>query len=103
MQQEINVRPLRDRVVVKVVEQEEKTTVGIYVPDNAKERPQRGVILAVGEGKLREDGTVIPMPVKVGDHILFGKYSYNEIKVDGEEYMILREDELLAVVERKGE
>jgi chaperonin GroES len=95
----MNIRPLYDRVVVKRVEEKEQVKGGILIPDSAKEKPQEGEVLAVGKGKRLEDGSVVPLEVKVGDKILFGKYSGNEIKLDGEECMIMREDEILAIIE----
>ena len=95
----MNIRPLHDRVVVKRLEEEESTQGGIIIPDSAKEKPQKAEVLAVGPGKKNDDGTVIPTDVKKGDKILFGKYSGNEITVDGEECLIMREDEILAVIE----
>ena len=92
-------RPLHDRVVVRRLNSEEKTKGGIIIPDSAKEKPQEGEVVAVGKGKRLEDGTVVPLDVKVGDKILFGKYSGSDIKIDGEEYMIMREDEVLGIVE----
>lgn len=95
----MNIRPLHDRLIVKRFEEEEKTSGGIIIPDNAKEKPQQGEVIAVGKGKILEDkGTVLPMEVKVGDRILFGKYSGSEIKINGEEYLILREEDVLGVV-----
>jgi chaperonin GroES len=94
------IRPLADRLIVKrVEEQEQKSVGGIIIPDTAKEKPQEGQVVAVGRGKLNEDGKVIPLDVKAGDRILFGKYSGSEIKIDGEEHLILREDDVLGVVE----
>ena len=96
----MNIRPLYDRIVVKrLTEMEEKTSGGLIIPDSAKEKPQEGEVLAVGKGKRLEDGNLVPLDVKVGDKILFGKYSGNEIKLDGEECLIVREDEILAVIE----
>ena len=92
-------RPLGDRVLVKRVEEEEKTKGGIIIPDTAKEKPQEGEVIAVGQGKRSEDGKLMPLDVKAGDRILFGKYSGSDIKLDGEEYMIMREDEVLGVLE----
>ncbi len=93
------IRPLHDRVIVKRVdEQEQKSPGGIIIPDTAKEKPQEGKVIAVGSGK-REDGKVLPLDVKAGDRILFGKYSGSEIKIDGEEHLILREEDILGVVE----
>ena len=94
-------RPLHDRVVVKRIDAEEKTAGGIIIPDSAKEKPQQGKIIAAGNGKNKDDGKRIPLDVKAGDLILFGKYSGQEIKLDGEEYLIMREDEVLAVIEDK--
>lgn len=93
----MGLRPLGDRVLVKRVEGEEKTAGGLYIPDSAKEKPQKGEVLAVGEGKVMEDGQVRPMTVKAGDKVLFSKYAGNEISLDGEDVMIMREDEILAV------
>ena len=95
----MNLRPLQDRIIVKRVEEETKTAGGLFIPETAKEKPQRGEIVAVGNGKKTEDGKVLPLDVKVGDVVLFGKYAGTEIKVDGEEYLMMREDDLLAVVE----
>jgi chaperonin GroES len=92
------IRPLHDRVIVKRIEEEEKTKGGIIIPDTAKEKPQEGRVVAVGPGK-NDDGKVIPLGVKAGDKILFGKYSGTEIKLDGEEHLILREDDILGVIE----
>jgi chaperonin GroES len=94
------IRPLADRLIVKRVEEEEqKSAGGIIIPDTAKEKPQEGKVVAVGRGKLNDDGKVIPLDVKAGDRILFGKYSGSEIKIDGEEHLILREEDVLGVVE----
>jgi chaperonin GroES len=95
----MDIRPLHDRIVVKRLEQQEAMQGGLYIPDSAKEKPQEGQIVAVGNGKKNEDGKVTPLDVKVGDRILFGKYSGSDIKLDGEEYLIMREDEVLAVLE----
>ena len=92
-------RPLHDRVLVRRVEAEEKTAGGIIIPDTAKEKPQRTKVVAVGAGKVDENGKRIPLDVKSGDRILFGKYSGNEVKIDGEDYLILREEDVLAVLE----
>jgi chaperonin GroES len=92
-------RPLHDRVLVKRVETSEEKQGGLYIPDTAKEKPQQAEVKAVGNGKLLENGSRVPVDLKEGDRILFGKYSGSEIKVDGEEYLILREDEILAVLE----
>lgn len=94
----MNIRPLHDRVVVKRIEQEEQVRGGIIIPDTAKEKPQEAEVIAVGPGKINDDGKRSPMDVQVGDRILIGKYSGSEIKVDDNEYVILREDEILAVV-----
>jgi chaperonin GroES len=94
----MNVRPLHDRLIIKRVEEKETVKGGIIIPDTAKEKPQEGKVLAVGNGKILENGTKVPLDVKVGDKILFGKYSGTDIKVDGEEMLILREDEVLAVL-----
>lgn len=96
----MNLRPLQDRIIVKRVEEETKTAGGLFIPETAKEKPQRGEIVAVGNGKKTEDGKVLPLDVKVGDLVLFGKYAGTEVKVDGEEYLMMREDDLLAVVEK---
>jgi chaperonin GroES len=94
------IRPLADRLIVKRVDdQEQKSAGGIIIPDTAKEKPQEGKVVAVGRGKLNEEGKVIPLDVKAGDRILFGKYSGSEIKIDGEEHLILREEDVLGVVE----
>ena len=96
----MKIRPLQDRVLVKRLEEEvEKTKGGIIIPDTAKEKPQQGKVIAAGAGKAKDDGKRIPLDVKAGDLILFGKYSGQEIKLDGEEYLIMREDEVLAVIE----
>lgn len=91
-------RPLHDRVVIKRVEEEQKTKGGIIIPDTAKEKPMQGEVLAVGPGARNDKGELIPMGVKVGDRVLFGKWSGTEVKIDGEEYLVLREDEILAVL-----
>jgi chaperonin GroES len=95
----MNIRPLYDRIVVKRIEEQETVKGGIIIPDSAKEKPQEGEVIAVGKGKRGDDGKLIPLEVQVGDRILFGKYSGNDIKIDGEEYLILREDEILGVLE----
>lgn len=95
----MSVRPLRDRVLVKRLEAEEKTAGGLYVPSSAKEKPQRGEVMAVGSGKVNKDGQVIPMQLKVGDQILFSKYSGSDVKIEGTEHLILREDDVLGVFE----
>lgn len=95
----MNIRPLYDRIVVKRIEEQEQVQGGIIIPDTAKEKPQQGEVVAVGRGKRLENGTLVPLDVKVGDRVLFGKYSGNEIKLDGVEYLIMREDEVLGVIE----
>jgi len=95
----MTVRPLHDRILVKRVEEKESIKGGIIIPDSAKEKPQEGKVIAVGNGKKTEDGKVVPLDVKAGDRILFGKYSGTEIKLDNEEYLILREEEILGVLE----
>ena len=96
----MKIRPLQDRVIVKRIEEEEKTKGGIIIPDTAKEKPQEGKVVAVGKGKANEDGKVVPLDVKVNDRILFGKYSGSEIVIDGEEHLIMREEDILGVVEK---
>ena len=95
----MKIRPLHDRILVERVEEKEVRKGGIIIPDTAKEKPQEGKVIAAGNGKVKDDGQRIPLDVKGGDLILFGKYSGQEIKLDGEEYLIMREDEVLAVVE----
>ncbi|MCU0573452.1 MAG: co-chaperone GroES [Syntrophobacteraceae bacterium] len=95
----MKLKPLNDRVVVKRVEEEEKTAGGIIIPDTAKEKPIQGEVLAVGSGKLMEDGSRRPLDVKAGDRVLFGKYAGTDIKIEGEELLIMREDDILAVIE----
>ena len=95
----MKVRPLHDRLLVKRVAEEEKTKGGIIIPETAKEKPIEGKVIAVGNGKVLEDGTVRPLDVKKGDRILFGKYAGTEIKIEGEEHLILREDEVLGIIE----
>ncbi|MGQ9646173.1 MAG: co-chaperone GroES [Thermodesulfobacteriota bacterium] len=97
----MKIRPLQDRVIVKRLEEEEKTKGGIIIPDTAKEKPQEGKVIAVGKGKVTEDGKVIPLDVKVGDRILFGKYAGTEVKIEGEEHLIMREEDILGVIEGK--
>lgn len=96
----MKVRPLQDRLLVRRVEEEEKTKGGIIIPDAAKERPLEGEVIAVGAGKRQDDGAVTPMDVKAGDRVLFGKYAGTEIKIEGIEHLILREDEILGIVEK---
>lgn len=95
----MSLRPLHDRVIVKREEEETKTAGGIVLPGNAAEKPSRGVVLAVGRGKILENGDVRPLDLKVGDRVLFGKYSGSEVKVDGEDVLVMREDEVMAVIE----
>jgi chaperonin GroES len=96
----MDIRPLQDRLVVRRVEEQETTKGGIIIPDAAKERPLEGDVIAVGNGKRLEDGSVVPLDVKQGDRILFGKYAGTEIKLDGVEHLILREEEVLGIVEK---
>jgi len=99
----MNIRPLYDRIVVKRIEDDtEKTAGGLYIPDSAKEKPQQGEVVAAGQGKRNDDGKLIALDVKAGDRILFGKYSGSDIKMDGNEYLIMREDEVLGVIENAG-
>ena len=95
----MNIRPLYDRIVVKRIEQQEVMQGGLYIPDSAKEKPQEGEVIAVGRGKRLEDGKLVPLDVQVGDRILFGKYSGSDIKLDGDEYLIMREDEVLGILD----
>jgi chaperonin GroES len=95
------IRPLHDRVLIKRVEEEQKTKGGIIIPDTAKEKPAEGKVVAVGTGRLLDDGKVRPLDVKAGDRVLFGKYSGTEVKVDGDELIIMREDDILGVIESK--
>lgn len=94
-----NLRPLHDRLIVKRLEENEKTAGGLFIPESAKEKPQKGEVIAVGKGKVAEDGTVRPLDVKAGDVVLFGKYSGTEVKIDEEDRLIMREDDVLAIVE----
>jgi chaperonin GroES len=96
------IKPLHDRVIVRRIEENTTTTGGIIIPDSAKEKPQEGEIIAVGEGKYKEDGTRQSLDVKEGDRILFGKYSGSEITLDGEEFLMMREDEILGIINRAG-
>ena len=93
------IRPLQDRLIVERIEGEEKTAGGLIIPDSAKEKPQQGKVIAVGKGRVKEDGTIQPLDLRQGDKILFGKYSGTEIKIDGHEYLIMREDDVLGVLE----
>lgn len=95
----MKVRPLYDRILVKRIEEEQKTAGGLFIPDSAKEKPQQGVIVAVGQGKIQEDGSLRKLELKAGDKILFAKYSGSDIKMDGVEHLILREDDVLGVIE----
>ena len=97
-----NITPLHDRVIVRRIEEGEQVRGGIIIPDTAKEKPQEGEVVAAGQGKYKEDGTRQPLDVKPGDRVLFGKYSGSEIKIDGEELLIMREDEILGIIERAG-
>jgi chaperonin GroES len=95
----MNIRPLQDRIIVKRIQEEEKTAGGIIIPDTAKEKPQEGKVVAVGKGKVGDDGKLIALDLKKGDRILFGKYSGSEVKIDGTEYLIMREEDVLGVLE----
>ena len=97
----VKVRPLHDRIIVERIEEGEQQVGGIIIPDTAKEKPQQGKVIAAGNGKVKDDGSVTPLDVKAGDTVLFGKYSGQEIKLDGEEFLIMREDEILGVIEGK--
>jgi len=94
----VNIRPLQDRILIKRLDEEEQLQGGIIIPDTAKEKPQEAEVVAIGAGKLDDDGERLPMEVKVGDKVLVGKYSGSDIKIDGEDYVILREDEVLAII-----
>ena len=96
----MKIRPLQDRVIVKRVEEEEKSKGGIIIPDTAKEKPMEGKVTAVGKGKLLEDGKIHPPEVKAGDRVLFAKYAGTEVKIDGEEHLIMREEDILGVIEK---
>jgi chaperonin GroES len=98
----MDIRPLHDRIIVRRLEEGEQRSGGIIIPDTAKEKPQRGEVIAVGSGKVNDEGKRIALDVKTGDQILFGKYGGQEVKLDGEEYLIMREDEVLAVVDSTG-
>jgi len=95
----MNIRPLHDRIIVERLEEETMTASGIIIPDSAQEKPQEGTVVAVGKGKVTEDGKVLALDVKVGDKVLFGKYSGTEVKLDGKEFLMMREDDILGVVE----
>ncbi|MGE5215872.1 MAG: co-chaperone GroES [Chloroflexota bacterium] len=96
----MKIRPLQDRIIVKRIEEEEKSKGGIIIPDTAKEKPQEGKVVAVGKGKVNDDGKVTPLDVKVNDRVLFGKYSGTEINIDGDEHLIMREEDVLGVIEK---
>jgi chaperonin GroES len=96
----MKIRPLQDRVIVRRLEEEEKTTGGIIIPDTAKEKPMEGRVVAVGKGKVLEGGKVLPLDVKVGDRVLFGKYAGTEVKLEGEEHLIMREEDILGIIEK---
>ena len=94
----MRIKPLHDRIIVKRTEEEEKTKGGLIIPDTAKEKPAEGKVIAVGEGRIKKDGTKIPLEVKAGDRVLFSKYGGTEVKIDGEEHLMLREDDILAII-----
>ena len=95
----MKIKPLHDRIILKRLEEEEKTKGGIIIPDTAKEKPIEGKVIAVGDGKVKEDGTKLPMELKVGDRVLFAKYAGTEVKIDGEEHLMMKEDDVLAIIE----
>lgn len=95
----MKIRPLGDRLLVQRIEEEEKSAGGIIIPDSAKEKPQEGKVVAVGKGKMLDDGKMVPLEVKAGDRILFGKYSGTDVKIEGEEHLIMREDDVLGIIE----
>ncbi len=95
----MNIRPLHDRIIVERLEEETKTVGGIIIPDTAKEKPQQGKVIAVGNGKKTEDGKVLPLDVKVGDKVLFGKYAGTEVKIEGKEFLMMREDDIMGIIE----
>jgi chaperonin GroES len=97
----MKIRPLQDRVIVKRLEEEQKTKGGIIIPDTAKEKPIEGEVIAVGKGRIADDGKIIKLDVKVGDRVLFSKYGGTEVKIDGEDYLIMREDDILGIIEKK--
>ena len=99
----MSIRPLHDRIIIQRLDEGEQKVGGIIIPDSAKEKPQQGKVIAVGAGKIKDDGKRVPLDVKEGDTILFGKYSGQEIKIDGEEYLIMREDEVLAILDNAGD
>jgi chaperonin GroES len=96
---EVGVRPLHDRILVRRMAEEEKTAGGLYIPDTAKEKPQRGEIIACGKGRITEDGKTLPLEVKAGDRVLFGKYAGTELKLNGEEYLMMREEDILGIIQ----
>lgn len=98
MGKDVGVRPLHDRILVRRMAEEEKTAGGIYIPDTAKEKPQKGEIIATGKGRITEDGKTLPLEVKAGDRVLFGKYSGTELKFNGEEFLMMREEDILGVI-----
>jgi chaperonin GroES len=98
----MDIRPLHDRIIVRRLEEGEQTSGAIIIPDTAKEKPQQGEVIAAGRGKVNDDGIRVPLDVKAGDRILFGKYTSQEVRVDGDEYLIMREDEVLAVLDGAG-
>ncbi len=100
MADKLKIRPLHDRVIIQRLEAETKSSGGIVIPDSATEKPIRGKVVAVGKGKILENGDVRPLDLKVGDHVLFGKYSGTEVKVDGDEYLVMREEDVMAVIEK---
>jgi chaperonin GroES len=100
MAEKLKIRPLHDRVIIKRLEEERTTPGGIVIPDSATEKPVKGKVIAVGKGKILENGEVRPLDVKVGDHILFGKYSGTEVKVEGEDLLVMREEDVMAVIEK---
>ena len=100
MADKLKIRPLHDRVIIQRLEAETKSSGGIVIPDSAAEKPIRGKVMAVGKGKILENGDVRPLDLKVGDHVLFGKYSGTEVKVDGDEYLVMREEDVMAVIEK---
>jgi chaperonin GroES len=95
----MKVKPLHDRLIIQTLEEEEKTKGGIIIPDTAKEKPVEGKVIAVGAGRIKKDGTKVPLEIKKGDRVLYAKYSGTEIKIDGEEYLMMREDDILAIIE----
>jgi chaperonin GroES len=98
-----SIRPLHDRVIIKRIEEQEQIRGGIIIPDTAKEKPQEGEVIAAGNGRRKDNGEIVPLDVKAGDRVLFGKYAGTEVKLDDEEYLIMREDDILGIIERTGE